>query len=121
MSENSSMCTEKCRTVTAYLIGGVGSFLIIGVLAWLVVGNNPSPVDAQRAAERAKFRTEVEAPYLELRTYGTVQGVPNAGAVYRLPVDRALSIAAQEWANPVEGREKLLKRLEAANTKPSFE
>lgn len=118
---NSSVCTEKCRTVTAYLIGGIGSFLIIGALAWLVVGNTESPVDAQRAAERVKFRSDIEAPYQELKTYGTVQGVPNAGSVYRLPVDRALQIAAQEWANPAEGREKLLKRLEAANTKPSFE
>jgi len=118
---NSSFCSEKCRTVTAYLVGGIGSFLIIGVLAWLVVGNTETPVDAQRAAERSKFRSDVEAPYQELKTYGNVQGVPNAGSVFRLPVERALQLMAQEWANPAEGREKLLKRLEAANTKPSFE
>ena len=34
---------------------------------------------------------------------------------------RALEIAAKEWGTSSEGREKLLKRLEAANTKPSFE
>lgn len=118
---NSSSCSDKCRTVTAYVIGVLGSFLIVGVLAWLVVGNTPPAVDAQRVAERVKFRADVEAPFSDLKSYGTVQGVPNAGSVYRLPIERSLQLMAQEWANPAEGREKLLKRLEAANTKPSFE
>lgn len=121
MSFSSSICSEKCRTATAYVVGVIGSFLVIGVLAWLVVRSDATPVDAQRAAERKAFRAQVEAPNLELKSYGIVQGVPNAGGVYRLPVDRALEIAAKEWGTSSEGREKLLKRLEAANTKPSFE
>ena len=121
MSSNSAVCSDKCRTATVYVVGVIGSFLVIGVLAWLVVTSDATPVDAVRAAERKTFRAQVEAPYGELKSYGVVQGVPNAGGVFRLPIDRALEIASKEWANPTEGREKLLKRLEAANTKPSFE
>jgi len=121
MSSCSSNCSEKCRTATAYVVGVLGSFLIIGVLAWLVVGTDAMPVDAQRAGERKTFRAQVEAPYQDLKSYGVVQGVPNAGGVYRIPIDRALEIASKEWATSTEGREKLLKRLESANTKPSFE
>ena len=55
MSSCSSQCSEKCRTATAYVVGVIGSFLIIGTLAWLVVRSDATPVDAQRAADNEAF------------------------------------------------------------------
>ncbi|MEY3546739.1 MAG: hypothetical protein RLZZ313_1100, partial [Verrucomicrobiota bacterium] len=58
---SSNCCSPTSKTTLAYLVGGVGSFLIVGVLAWLVVRQPVSSVDAERVSQRVKFRSEVEA------------------------------------------------------------
>ncbi|HTI71318.1 MAG TPA: hypothetical protein VMF06_15210 [Candidatus Limnocylindria bacterium] len=122
MSENSSCC-ENSKTIAAYLIGGIGSFLIIGTLAWLVVGNPPPKVDAARAVTRKQFRTEIDAASQAALTEYSIDkdALAKGNYVYHVPIQKALEIAAQDFQDPAAGRLKLIQRLESKSKAQSFE
>ena len=44
----------SCFSGTIYTIVILGTFLIIGWLAWLMLGAKPAPLGAERAEERRK-------------------------------------------------------------------
>ncbi len=122
MSEN-SCCSEKTRTIIAYFVGGIGSFLIIGVLAWAVVGRPAPAVDAERAALRKQYRVEIEAANKQvLDGYALdTDALAKGNKVYHMPIQRALEVAAQDFKDPAAGRQKLLQRLEGKLKQQSFE
>ena len=98
-------------------------FSIMGVLAYMVIGQPVPAVDAARAELRAKYRSEIEAASLPALTGYSLD--PDALAlgnkVYRVPVSRALEIAADDFKDAAIGRAKLLKRLEGKLKQQSFE
>jgi len=122
MSE-SNFLPEKTRTVAAYLVGGIGVFLVMGGLAYLVAGQSVPAVDAARAEVRAKYRSEIEAASKPALTGYSMDSdaLAKGNKVYHVPVERALEIAAEDFKDPAAGRAKLLKRLEDKLKQQSFE
>jgi hypothetical protein len=120
---DSNCCNQKTRTVAAYLVGGIGVFLILGGLAYLVAGQTVPGVDSARAALRAKYRSEMEAAAKPILTGYSLDpdALAKGNKVYHVPVDRALEIAAEDFKDPAAGRAKLLKRLEDKLKQQSFE
>jgi hypothetical protein len=110
-------------TVGTYLIGGVGAFLIVGALAWLIVRQPQSGVDAQRAALRRQYRTEIDAAgNAKLTGYALdSEALGKGNKVYHMPIERALEIAAEDFKDAAAGRAKMLQRLENKNKQQSFE
>lgn len=119
MSER-SCCSEKTKTIAAYFVGVLGSFLIIGVLSWMVVGWHRDDLDAERGEARRKARTEIQvASRGELEKFAID---PNMADLARLSIDRAMEIFVQEWSEGSQaGREKLLERLADSKEIMSFE
>ena len=122
MSENSSCC-QNAKITGAYLIGGIGSFAIIAVLACLAVGNPPPKVDAARAQLRKQYRTDIDAANQQLLTEYSVDkdALAKGNYVYHIPIARALEIAAKDFQDPAAGRAKLLQRLDSKMKQQSFE
>jgi hypothetical protein len=120
---SSNCCSQTSKTTLAYLVGGVGSFLIVGALAWLVVRQPVSTADADRVAQRVKFRTEVEAATAaKVNGYALdTDALAKGNKVYHVPITRALEIAAQDFKDPAAGRAKLIQRLEDKSKQQSFE
>lgn len=115
-----SCCSPKTRMVLASFVGVLGSFLIIGVLAWLVVLRNPSEVDAERAALRRQTRLELDSQArAEMQKFAID---PSKSDLARLSVDRAVEVLVNEWKeDSAAGRAALLQRLESSKEVPSFE
>ena len=114
---------QRKMVIRDSLGGGVGSFLIIGALAWLVVREPVSAIDAERVAQRVKFRTEVEASSSPKVTGYALDtdALAKGNKVYHVPIARALEIAAQDFKDPAAGRAKLIQRLEDKSKQQSFE
>jgi hypothetical protein len=113
-------CSEKTRTVLAYFVGVIGSFLILAVLSLLVVRSGGDDMEADRAEARHRARTEIQvASKAELERFAID---PNKVDLAKLSVDRAIELIVEEWRDSsAEGREKLLQRLEDSKELMSFE
>lgn len=122
MSKDSNCC-QKARTVGAYLVGGIGAFLIIGALTWLAIRQPVSAVDAERATLRAKYRSELDAASQQALTGYSLdtEALAKGNKVYHVPIERALEIAVEDFKDPAAGRAKLLQRLEEKSKQQSFE
>jgi hypothetical protein len=119
MSEN-SCCSQTYRTVGAYFVGVLGTFLIIGGLAYAVVRQAAPEVDAAAAANRAAIRAKVDTETKADANKWEID--PKAENHARLSVDRAAEILVGEWGkSSAEGRAKLLERLESSKKVASFE
>jgi hypothetical protein len=113
-------CTERSRTIAATFVGGVGAFLIVGILAWLVVKQPTTALDETAALNRKATRLKVEQESSAELTKFAVD--PNKENLARLSVDRAMEVIVAEWGSgSADGRAKLLERLEASKRTPSFE
>jgi len=117
---DSQCCSEKTKTVLPSFVGVIGSFLIIGVLAWLVVGQPVDGVDAAAAKNRLAVREKLEQEAkAELSKYAVDGAKENLA---RLAIDQAVEVFVAEWSKDnAEGRKKLLERLEASKKTQSFE
>jgi hypothetical protein len=119
MSE-SNCCSPRTRAMAASFVGVMGSFLLIGALAWLVVGQKPPAVDAARAELRKTTREKLDREAAAELVKFAVD--PNKENLARLSIDRAIEVVVAEWGEGSEaGRAKLLERLEASKVTPSFE
>ena len=119
MSDN-TCCSAKMRKVAATFVGVIGSFLIIGALAWLVVGQGGPEVDAaagsNRLAVREKLEQEAKADLGKFAIDGAKENLA------RLSIDRAMEVMVAEWGkDSAQGRAKLLERLESSKKTQSFE
>jgi hypothetical protein len=108
---------EKARTVFAYLVAGVGAFLIVAALVWgrrkLV---QPPPLTEDRVATRLRSLAEVRAADAQALT--TVGWIDQAKGVVRLPIAEALKLTEREWQNPAQARSNLIARVEKATVVP---
>ena len=101
------------------LIQGIavaGALLILGGLAWLMIHcTQPPPLNAQRAAERARALAEMQVQNRVMQeTYGWVD--PARGIV-RLPIAHAMKMAVQNYQSPAAGRSNLIARVEKATAR----
>ena len=105
------------RTGLAYLIGILGSFLIIAALVWAMQRyTQPPPLGEDRVAVRKKALADQRATEArELESYGWVD---QAKGVVRLPVAEALKLALRDWQNPAAARSNLIARVEKATAIP---
>jgi hypothetical protein len=103
----------SCKTKAAYVVGILGSLLVVAWLAWFVVQKTkPAPLTEDRYALRRKNLTELKAANTEtLDNYGVL----DAGKqLVRLPISNAMQVVLQEWQNPKAGRSNLIARVEKA-------
>lgn len=107
-----SCCAEKGRC-TAYVLGILGTFLLMAGLVWLMRHyTQPPPIDQARNAERLKFYAEMKAANAEaLNNYAWQD---QAKGLVRLPVARAMELTLKEWQNPAAARSNLIARVEKA-------
>ena len=100
-------------TVAVYLVGVIGTFLIMGALVWIMYYfTKPPPVDESRYAERRKNLADINAQAKDqLENYGWMD---QAKGIVRLPIKQAMELTVHEWQNPAQARSNLLARLAKA-------
>ena len=105
------------RTGLAYLIGILGSFLIVAALVWAMQHyTQPPPLGEDRVAVRKKALADLRAAEAsELESYGWVD---QAKGVVRLPIAEAMKLALRDWQNPAAARSNLIARVEKATAVP---
>jgi hypothetical protein len=105
------------RTGLAYVIGILGSLLIVAALVWAMQRYaQPLPLGQDRAAVRKKALAELRAAEAsELTTYGWVD---QPKGVVRLPIAEAMQLALRDWQNPAAARSNLIARVEKATAAP---
>ncbi len=106
------------RTAAAYVVGILGSFLVIAGLAWAIHHyTQPPPLGEDRAAVRAKALMELRAAEAEaLNNTGWMD--PTKGLV-RLRIEDAMNIVLHDWSrNAASGRSNLIERVEKATVAP---
>ena len=119
MSDN-TCCSQRTRTVGAYFVGVLGTFLIVGALAYGIVRQDVPAVDAAAAANRLQVRTKVDQDTKADANRWEID--PKAENHARLSVDRAVEIFVAEWSKgSAQGRSNLLERLESSKKIASFE
>ena len=85
-------------------------FAVIGVGVKLSL--NVPTVDADRGAERSKALAEIRAT--EEKSLETAAVIDAQRGIVRLPIDRAMQLAAEAWKNPAAARADLKARAEKA-------
>lgn len=106
------------RTGLAYIIGILGSLLIVAVLVWAMQRyTQPPPLGEDRIALRKKALADLRAAEAsELESYGWVD---QTKGVVRLPITEAMKLALRDWQNPAAARSNLIDRVEKATAVPA--
>jgi hypothetical protein len=106
------------RAWLAYVIGILGSFLIVAALVWAMQRYTQPPALGQdRIALRKKALADLRAAEAsELETYGWVD---QPKGLVRLPIAEAMQFALREWQNPAAARSNLIARVEKATFVPA--
>ena len=114
---NSTSNHSDCRPKCAYAAAILGAFMIVAALVWAMRHyTTPEPLNANRAAERAKALVELRAAEADaLKNPGWVD--QNKGIV-RLPIADAMAIVAEQWQNAAVVRSNLTARVEKAMPAP---
>jgi len=100
-----------------WTVGTLGSFLVIGGLAWLVVVyNRPAAPGEDRVALRYKNLRELHAAEAVAAVQYTWIDQPKG--LVKLPVQRALELSAKEMQDPAAARAELIARMQKATAKP---
>jgi uncharacterized protein YdaU (DUF1376 family) len=115
-SETEDCC--NCGVKTAYAAAILGAFLIVAALVWAMRHyTQVQPLNANRAAERAKAFAEMRAA--ETDAVNNVAWIDQGKGVVRLRVEDAVKIVEQQWGkDPVAARKDLIARVEKATAVP---
>jgi hypothetical protein len=102
----------------AYILGILGSFLIVAALVWAMRHyTQPPPLGEDHAAIRAKALAELRAAEAEALT--TAAWIDQGKGIVRLPVEEAMKMVGQEWSrDPAAARSNLITRVEKATALP---
>ena len=102
----------------AYLIGILGSLLIVGLLSWAIYSyTQPPPLGEPRAAVRSKALAEIRAS--EKDALENIGWADPAKGLVRLRIEDAMKLVEREWKNPAAARSNLIARVEKANPAPA--
>jgi hypothetical protein len=74
------------------------------------------PLNANRAAERAKALADIRA--VETDALNNVGWIDPTKGLVRLPIDEAMKLVEVAWRNPSAARSNLIARVEKANPPP---
>jgi hypothetical protein len=111
-SENQAMGRNFSVTAAVVIV-----CLIFAGLVWKMKQyTTPPPLNAVRAAERAKALADLRAE--EATALNSVGWVDQAKGVVRLPIADAVKLAEQQWQNPAKARADLIARVEKATALP---
>ncbi len=111
-SENQSIGRNFSVTAAVVIV-----CLIFAGLVWKMRQyTTPPPLNAVRAAERAKALADLRAE--EAIALNNVGWVDQAKGVVRLPIADAVKLAEQQWQNPAKARADLIARVEKATALP---
>ena len=106
------------RAVGAYVVGILGSFLIVAALAWAIYRyTKPAALGEDRATVRAKALADLRAAEAEaLQHTGWVDPVKG---IVRLRIEDAMKMVERDWGqNPAAARSNLIARVEKATAVP---
>jgi len=107
------MNLERTNRGSAAAIGFLVVSVIFAVLGVGIKLSQPVPaIDAGRGAERSKALAEIRAA--EEKALTTAAVIDPQRGIVRLPLDKALQLAAQAWKNPAAARADLNARAEKA-------
>jgi uncharacterized protein YdaU (DUF1376 family) len=115
MNSETKCC--DCRSKAAYFFAVLGAFLIVAALVWAMKKyTTPEPVNAGRAAERAKALVELRAA--EADALNNTGWIDQSKGIVRLKIDDAMKLVIRNWQNPAAGRKDLIAREEKATYVP---
>ena len=105
------------RTGIAYVIGILGSLLIVAALVWAMQRyTQQPPLGQDRVVVRKKALADLRATEAgELASYGWLD---QPKGVVRLPIADAMQLALRDWQNPAAARSNLIARVEKATAAP---
>jgi hypothetical protein len=106
------------RPGLAYAMAVLGAFLIVAALVWTMRRYaQPPPLDAARAAERAKTLAELRGAEKQAST--TTGWLDQGKGIVRLCIEDAMNIIEREWPkDPAGTRSNLLERVAKATAVP---
>lgn len=105
------------KSRTAYAGAILGAFLIVAALVAVMRHyNQPPPLNAGRAEERAKALAEIRNA--EEEALHNTAWLDQGKGVVRLRIDDAMQLAEREWRNPAAARSNLIARVDKANPPP---
>lgn len=115
---NSNSDTQCDCSRCAYVVGILGSLLIVAALAWAIHHyTQPAPLGEDRAAVRAKALAELRAA--EADALANPGWVDPAKGIVRLPIADAMNLVERQWSeNPSAARSNLTARVELATAVP---
>jgi hypothetical protein len=114
---NSETRNPGCIARTAYAVAVIAAFLLAAGLVWFTRQYTQAPpVNANRAAERARALEEIRAA--ESKGLQEVGWINEDKGVVRLPIETAMTLVEREWRNPSAARSNLLARVEKASFVP---
>ncbi len=104
--------------VCAYVVGILGSFLIVAALVWAMRHyTQPAPLGEDRAAVRAKALMELRAA--EAEALNNPGWIDQTKGLVRLPIEDAMKMVERDWGqNPAAARSNLIARVEKATAPP---
>jgi hypothetical protein len=107
-----------CKTGLVYGVATLGAFLIVALLVWAMrYYTQPAPINANRAAERAKALAELRAA--EAESLHTTAWLDQGKGVVRLRIDDAMKLVEDKWGrDPAAARSNLIVRVEKATAVP---
>jgi hypothetical protein len=107
----------KCAAGLAYGVAILGAFLIVAALVWAMRHyTQPAPLNANRAAERAKALAELRAS--ETEALNNAGWIDSGKGIVRLPIAEAMRIVTDRWPDPAVLRSNLTARVEKAMPAP---
>ena len=120
-TSNQSACCSRPVAALGWTVGVVGTFALVGALAYYSVRQDPTPgLELQREAVRYQARKDLDAATSAELTKFAIDGTKENKA--QLSVSRAMEVFLTEWKDDTSaGRAKLLERLEASKKAASFE
>ena len=92
--------------------------LIVLILIWAMRQYmQPSPLNKNRAEERAKALADLRA--FEHEEQSTAGWIDQGKGIVRLPIEEAKKIVERDWRNPPAARSNLLARVQKAYPPPA--
>jgi len=107
------MNLERTNRGSAAAIGFIIAAILFAALAVVVkLAVNVPAIDADASASRSKALAEIRAA--EEKSLTTLGWADQSRGIVRLPIETAMSQAAQAWQNPAAARADLNARAEKA-------
>jgi len=100
--------TNRATTAALGFLAVAGIFAVLAVVVKLTL--NAPAIDADRAADRSKALAEIRL--VEETALNTAAVIDAKHGTVRLPIDSAMTLAAQKWQNPSAARADLNSRAE---------